>query len=264
MISGIWQRFEIRRKQQVSMFDLTGKKALVTGVGSPIGLGRAMAQGLKEFGAEVAIISRSARCFDLAKEDGFIAVQADLTHRDELKWAFNEIVEKLGTLDILINNHATGKRQEALTFPIEAWDLIMETNVTSVFLLCQLAAPIMIAKGYGKIINMASMATFFGIAETSSYTASKGAIGQLTKVLASEWSSRGINVNAIAPGLIETEMTSIVKRDPARREFFFQRITAGRFGKAEDLKGAAVFLASHASDYVHGAILPVDGGWMAR
>jgi 2-dehydro-3-deoxy-D-gluconate 5-dehydrogenase len=248
----------------MSMFDLTGKKALVTGVGSPIGLGRAMAQGLKEFGAEVVILSRGEGVFDIAKEDGHLAVQADLTNRTDLKRGFNEAVEKLGTLDILLNNHATGKRQEALTLPVETWDLIFETNVTSMFELCQLAGAIMIPKGYGKIINMASMATFFGIAETSAYTASKGAVGQLTKVLASEWSSRGVNVNAIAPGLVETQGTKILKTDPARREFFFQRISCGHFGKAEDMKGAAVYLASHASDYVHGAIIPVDGGWMAR
>lgn len=248
----------------MSMFDLTGKKALVTGVGSRIGLGRAMSQALKEYGAEVAIISRSNRAFDIAKEDGFFPIQADLANRKELKRGFDEAVQKLGTLDILINNHATGKRQEALMFPIEAWDLIFETNVTSVFLLCQMAAPIMIEKGYGKIINMASMSTFFGIAETSCYTATKGAIGQLTKVLASEWSTRGINVNAIAPGLIETEMTSGIKKDPARADFFLSRIPGRRPGKADDLRGTAVYLASHASDYVHGAIIPVDGGWLAR
>lgn len=248
----------------MKMFDLTGMKALVTGAGSPIGLGRAMAQGLKEYGAEVAILSRSKRVFDVAKEDGFVAVQADLTNRDELKRGFKEAVEKLGTLDILINNHGIGRRQESLTFPIEAWDAILETNLTSVFLLCQLAGPIMMEKGYGKIINMASVATFRGITETPSYAASKGGVGQLTKVLASEWSSRGINVNAIAPGLIETEMTAALKTNPARREYFFARIPAGRFGTAEDLKGTAVFLASHASDYVHGAIIPVDGGFLAR
>jgi 2-deoxy-D-gluconate 3-dehydrogenase len=122
----------------------------------------------------------------------------------------------------------------------------------------------MTEKGYGKIINMASMATFIGIPQVPSYVASKGGIGQLTKALASEWSAFGINVNAIAPGLIETEMTSGLKTNPARREYFFSRIPAGRFGKAEDLKGTAVFLASHASDYVHGAIIPVDGGFLAR
>jgi 2-deoxy-D-gluconate 3-dehydrogenase len=248
----------------MDLFDLTGKKALVTGAGSPVGLGRAMAQGLKEHGAEVATLSRSPRIFDVAREDGFIAVQADLSHRDELTRGFNEAVEKLGTLDILINNHGITRVQEALTFPMDAWDAMLETNLTSVFLLCRLAAPIMMKKGYGKIINIASMATFFGLTQIPSYVASKGGIGQLTKALASEWSASGINVNAIAPGLIETEMTSRLKTNPARREYFFARIPAGRFGKAEDVKGTAVFLASHASDYIHGAIIPVDGGFTAR
>jgi 2-deoxy-D-gluconate 3-dehydrogenase len=212
----------------------------------------------------VAILSRSKRIFDVAKEDGFIAVQSDLSNRSELTRGFGEAVEKLGTLDILINNHGITRVQEALTFPIDAWDAMLETNLTSVFLLCQLAAPIMIAKSYGKIINMASMATFFGLTQIPSYVASKGGIGQLTKALASEWSASGVNVNAIAPGLIETEMTSRLKTNPTRREYFFTRIPAGRFGKAEDLKGTAVFLASHASDYIHGAIIPVDGGFAAR
>lgn len=248
----------------MDLFNLEGKKALVTGAGSPVGLGRAMAQGLKEHGAEVLILSRSERIFEVAKEDGFLAVQADLSNRNELKGGFNQALEKLGTLDILINNHGITRVQETLTYPIEVWDKMLETNLTSIFLLCQLAAPIMMKKGYGKIINMASLATFFGITEIPSYVASKGGIGQLTKALASEWARHGINVNAIAPGLIETEMTRGLKTNPPRREYFFSRISAGRFGRAEDLKGTAVFLASHASDYVHGVIIPVDGGFSAR
>ena len=248
----------------MNLFDLTGKKALVTGVGSPAGLGRAMAQALKEHGAEVAILSRSQRVFEAAKQGGFLAVQADLANRPQLRRGFQEAVERLGTLDILINNHGITRVHEALTFPSDAWDLMLETNLTSVFLLCQSAAAIMMEKGYGKIINIASMATFFGITQIPSYVASKGGIGQLTKALASEWSSAGINVNAIAPGLIETEMTSGLKTNPTRREYFFTRIPAGRFGTADDLKGTAVFLASHASDYIHGAIIPVDGGFAAH
>jgi 2-deoxy-D-gluconate 3-dehydrogenase len=248
----------------MNLFDLSGKRALVTGAGSPIGLGRAMAQALKEHGAEVAIISRSKRIFEVAQADGFTAIQADLSNRDELKRGFNEAAEKLGTLDILINNHGITRVHESLTFPIDAWDKMIETNLTSVFLLCQLAAPIMLEKHYGKIINIASIGTFVGLTKIPSYVASKGGIGQLTKTLASEWSSGGVNVNAIAPGLIETEMTALLKTNPTRREYFFSRISAGRFGKPEDLKGTAVFLASHASDYVHGAIIPVDGGFLAR
>jgi 2-deoxy-D-gluconate 3-dehydrogenase len=248
----------------MSLFDLTGKCALVTGAGSPIGLGRAMAQALKEHGAQVAVLSRSSRIFDVARDDGFLAVQADLSNREELKRGFNEAVEKLGTLDILINNHGITRVQDSITFPIDAWDRMIETNLTSVFLLCQLAAPIMLQRQYGKIINMASLATFIGLTKIPSYVASKAGIGQLTKTLASEWASGGINVNAIAPGLIETEMTALLKSNPARREYFFSRISAGRFGKSDDLKGVAVFLASHASDYIHGAIIPVDGGFLAR
>ena len=248
----------------MSLFDLSGKRALVTGAGSSIGLGRAMAQALKEHGAEVAILSRSDRVFSVAKEDGFIPIQADLSNREHLKRGFNDAVEKLGTLDILVNNHGITHVQEALSFPIDVWDKMLETNLTSVFLLCQLAAPIMLAKAYGKIINLASLATFVGLTNVPSYVVSKAGIGQLTKSLASEWSGRGVNVNAIAPGLIETEMTARLKNNPQRREYFFSRIPAGRFGKAEDLQGAVVFLASHASDYVHGAIIPVDGGFLAH
>lgn len=237
---------------------------MVTGVGSMQGLGRAMAQALKESGAEVAVISRSARVFDVARADGFVAFQADLTNRSELDRAFKEAVEKLGTLDILINNHGMTYVHEAASYPEKAWDTLIETNLTSVFRLCQLAAPIMIERGYGKIINMASMATFLGLTQIPAYAASKGGVGQITKALASEWAAKGINVNAIAPGFMQTEMTAGLKNNPTRREFFFSRIAAGRWGEAADLKGVAIFLSSHASDYVHGAIIPVDGGYLAR
>jgi 2-deoxy-D-gluconate 3-dehydrogenase len=161
----------------MNLFDLSGKRAVVTGAGSPIGLGRAMAQALKQHGAEVAILSRSERVFDVAQEDGFVAVQADLSNRDELKRGFNEAVEKLGTLDVLINNHGITRVQESITFPIDAWDKMIETNLTSVFLLCQLAAPIMLAKHYGKIINIASIATFVGLTDLPSYVQAKGESG---------------------------------------------------------------------------------------
>lgn len=248
----------------MNLFDLSGRKAIVTGAGSKQGLGRAMAQALKESGAEVAVISRSARVFDVAREDGFLALQADLTNRRELNRAFKEAVEMLGTLDILVNNHATTYLHEAASFPTDAWDKVIETNLTSVFLLCQLAAPIMMEKGYGKIINMASLATFLGLTQIPAYAAAKAGVGQITKALASEWAAQGINVNAIAPGFIQTEMTAPLKNNASRREFFFSRIAAGRWGEAADLKGVAVFLSSHASDYIHGAIIPVDGGYLAR
>jgi 2-deoxy-D-gluconate 3-dehydrogenase len=248
----------------MNLFDLTGKRALVTGASSPQGMGRAMAQAFKAAGAEVAILSRTARVFDVAREDGFIAVQADLAKRADLRRGFGEAVDRLTTLDILVNCHGITHLHAAQTFPIEMWDRMLEVNLTSVLLLCQMAGTIMLEKGYGKIINLASMMTFFGGTLIPSYAASKGAVGQLTKALANEWAGRGVNVNAIAPGLIETEMTAGLKTNPVRRQEFFSRIPAGRFGQAADVQGAAVFLASHASDYVHGAIIPVDGGFLAR
>jgi 2-deoxy-D-gluconate 3-dehydrogenase len=246
------------------LFDLTGKKALVTGAGSPRGLARAMAQALKEAGAEVAILGRSVNVFAVAQEDGFIPIQADLADRDALERGFAEAVEKLSTLDILVNGHGIQRRHKAEVFPLEDWDQVLEVNLTSVFRLCQLAAHIMLAKGYGKIINVASMATFSGGIIIPAYTASKGGIGQLTKALANEWAARGINVNAIAPGYIHTEMTEALVKDPVRNRQILERLPAGRWGTPDDMKGATVFLASRAADYLHGAIIPVDGGWLAR
>jgi 2-dehydro-3-deoxy-D-gluconate 5-dehydrogenase len=248
----------------MNMFDLSGKKALVTGAGSPIGMGRAMAQALRDAGAEVVISSRSARVMDIGKEDGLHAIQADLTDRAQVQRGFDDAVAKLGSLDILVNNHGFTFVHEAETFPIETWDRMIETNLTSVFLLCQLAGKIMLPKGYGKIINMASMMSFFGGTMIPSYAASKGGIAQLTKALGNEWIAKGVNVNAIAPGLIETELTAGLKTNPVRREQFFSRIPAGRFGTADDVRGIAVFLASRASDYISGAIIPVDGGFLSR
>ncbi|MCX6028387.1 MAG: SDR family oxidoreductase [Chloroflexi bacterium] len=248
----------------MNLFDLTGKKALVTGAGSPSGLGRAMAQALQEQGAEVAILSRSARIFDIAREDGFFGIQADLVDREALKRGFDEALAHLGALDILVNAHGITKVHPAETFPVAEWDKMLEINLTSVFLLCQMAARIMIPKAHGKIINLASMTTFFGSTLIPSYAASKGGVGQLTRALANEWAGQGINVNAIAPGYMDTEMTAGLKTNHARRQEIFMRIPAGRFGTAGDIKGIAVFLASQASDYVHGAIIPVDGGYLGR
>jgi 2-dehydro-3-deoxy-D-gluconate 5-dehydrogenase len=248
----------------MDLFDLTGKKALVTGAGSPPGLGRGMAQALKAAGAEVAILSRRERIFTVGREDGFFAIQADLADRAELQRGFAEAVNYLQTLNILINAHGITFLHEADTFPIDVWHRMLEVNLTSVLLLCQLAGKIMLEKGHGKIINMASMMTFFGGTLIPSYAASKGAVAQLTKALANEWAGRNVNVNAIAPGFMETEMTAGLKTNPVRREQFFSRIPAGRFGQAADVQGVAVFLASAASDYVHGAIIPVDGDYLVR
>ena len=248
----------------MDLFDLTGQKALVTGAGSPRGLGRGMARGLQAAGAEVAILSRSDRVVTVAREDGFIPIQADLSDRADLKRGFREAVQKLGALDILINSHGVQRRHKAEQFPIEDWDMVIEVNLTSIFELCQLAAHIMLEKGYGKIINVASMLTFSGGFNIPAYAASKGGVGQLTKALANEWAGRGINVNAIAPGYLASDLIKPLMDDPVRSRQLLERIPAGRWGAPDDLRGTAVFLASRASDYVHGAIIPVDGGWLAR
>jgi len=249
----------------VNLFDLTDKKALVTGAGNRRGLAQAMATALREHGAEVAVLARGAGVFDVAEEGGFIPIQADLADRDALQQGFGEALAKLGTLDILVNSHGITHLDKAEEFPIEVWDRMLEINLTSVFQLCQLAARVMLPKGYGKIINIASMQTFLGGTLLASYAASKGGVGQLTKELANEWASRGINVNAIAPGYINTEMTRPrLEANPERKRRIVERIPIGRLGTADDLKGIAVYLASLASDYVCGTIIAVDGGFLAR
>lgn len=248
----------------MKLFDLTGKKALVTGAGNAKGLARAMAQGLKEAGADVAILDLASAVFDIAQEDGFIPVQANLADRDELKRGFSMAVEELGTLDILINSHGIQRRHKAELFPLVDWDAVIEVNLTSVFQLCQLAAHIMLEKGCGKIINMASLLSFSGGIMVPAYTASKAGVAQLTKALANEWAGRGINVNAIAPGYMATEMIAALVDDPVRSHQILERIPAGRWGTPKDVKGIAVFLASCASDYMHGTVIPVDGGWLSR
>jgi 2-deoxy-D-gluconate 3-dehydrogenase len=176
----------------------------------------------------------------------------------------DETVEKLGGLHILVNNAGIIRRNDAVNFTEEDWDAVMDTNLKSVFFLCQAAARHMIPNGGGKIINIASMLTFQGGIRVPSYTASKSGVGGLTKLLANEWASKGITVNAIAPGYIATNNTDALQKDETRNRQILERIPAARWGDPADLGGAAVFLASRASDYVQGHILAVDGGWLAR
>lgn len=250
----------------MSMFDLTGKKAIVTG-GSG-GLGRGLAEGLHEAGAELVIIGVSDRCFSMAAEMGkagakVYGVKGDLSDRQALQRAFAEAVEKLGgRLDILVNSAGIQRRSPCADFPIEDWDAVIETNLNAVFLLCQLAGRLMIKQGKGKIINVASMLSFFGGYTVPAYAASKGGIAQLTKALSNEWAKLGINVNAIAPGYIDTPLNTALINDPVRNKKILDRIPAGRWGTPEDVKGIAVFLAAEASNYVDGAIIPVDGGYL--
>ena len=250
------------------MFDLTGKKAFVTG-GSR-GLGKGMAEGLLRAGADVAIVSSSdaisgtANMLGQAAGRPVHALQADLSDRSELPRAFEKGVKQLGGLDILVVNHGIQRRYPAKDFPVEDWDVILETNLTSMFLLNQLAGRVMLPQGHGKIINVASLLSFSGGITVPAYAAAKGGVAQLTKALANEWAGRGVNVNAVAPGYIETDSTSALLADPIRNRDITIRIPAGRWGQPEDLQGIVVFLASEASAYIHGVVIPVDGGWMAR
>ena len=245
-----------------NLFDLSGQKALVTG-GSG-GLGRAMAEGLKAAGAAVAIAGVSDRVAAVASELGCVGLRADLANRAEPRHLFDEALAALGQVDILVTAHGIVTRRKAEDFSIEEWDNALEVNLTSVFALCQLAGRHMLARGYGKIITIASMLSFSGGITVPAYAASKGGIAQITKALANEWAGRGVNVNAVAPGYFDTPLAAGVKNDPVRYRKVLDRIPAERWGQPADLKGAVVFLASRASDYVHGIVLPVDGGWLAR
>ena len=247
-------------------FDLSGKVALVTGANT--GIGQAIALALAEAGADIAAVGRTPaqETVEKARALGRRAeiVSADLSTIEPVQRIVDETVDKLGGLDILVNNAGIIRRADAVDFTEEDWDAVVDTNLKSVFFLCQAAGRHMIANGGGKIINIASMLTFQGGIRVPSYTASKSGIGGLTKLLANEWASKGVNVNAIAPGYIATNNTAALQADEVRNKSILDRIPAGRWGDASDLGGAAVFLASRAADYVQGHILAVDGGWLAR
>ena len=249
-------------------FSLAGRVAVVTGANTGIGQGIAVA--LAEAGADVAAVGRSSpdETCDRVRSMGrrFLAVRADLASASaaDCQQVVQEVVGQLGAVEILVNNAGIIRRGEALDFSEADWDEVLNVNLKSVFFLAQAAARTMVPQGRGKIINIASMLSFQGGVRVASYTASKSGVMGITRILANEWASKGINVNAIAPGYIATRNTAALKDDETRNREILGRIPAGRWGVPEDLGGAAVFLSSSASDYVHGAILPVDGGWLAR
>ncbi len=249
------------------MFSLEGRKAIVTGGGGAIG--SAIADALHEAGAEVAIVGRSEQTDAAAARIGsaarpVLAVRGDLNDRTALPRTMEDAVARLGGLDILVACHGHAKAGDAVDFAMTDWDATIEANLSSVFELCQFAAARMIPTGYGKIITIASMLSFGGGYRAAAYAASKGGVAQLTKALANEWAGKGINVNAIAPGYIQTSLNRHVWQDAERSKQVLARLPSGRWGDPGDLKGAAVFLAAAASDYVHGIVLPVDGGWLSR
>jgi 2-deoxy-D-gluconate 3-dehydrogenase len=251
-----------------NMFDLNGKTALVTG--GTRGLGRGMAEGLAEAGAKVVIVGSSAGVLKTAEElraKGLdvAGIRADLGQRDKIPTMFQEALKMLGgKIDILLNDAGVQRRNHCEDFTLEDWDTVINVNLNAVFVLCQLAGREMLKQGSGKIINMASMLSFFGGFTVPAYAASKGAVAQLTKALSNEWAGKNIQVNAIAPGYMATEMNTALINDNGRNTEILARIPAGRWGTPEDMKGLAVFLASDASNYVSGAVIPLDGGYLAK
>ena len=249
-----------------NLFDLTGRVALVTGASR--GLGAAMARSLALAGAHVAIHASGAEPTATAEAIGprvrTLPLVADLRNRVETDSLIAETIGRMGGLDILVNNAGIIRRADAADHSDEDWDEVLEIDLTSAFRLCRAAGRHMLAQRRGKIINITSLLAFQGGIRVPAYAAAKGGLAQLTKALANEWGGRGVNVNAIAPGYMQTDNTRALFDDPIRNEQITSRIPAGRWGKPDDLAGAAVFLASAASDYVHGHVLVVDGGWMGR
>jgi 2-deoxy-D-gluconate 3-dehydrogenase len=247
-------------------FDLTGQVAVVTGANTGIGQGIAIA--LANAGADIAAVGRTApdATGEAVRAAGrrFSFIEADLGAAKVAQPVIDAAVAALGGVDILINNAGIIRRADSVDLSEEDWDAVMEVNLKTTFFLCQAAGRVMIAKGRGKIVNIASLLSFQGGVRVASYTASKHGVAGLTKLLANEWAAKGVNVNAIAPGYFVTNNTEALRKDEDRSRQILERIPAGRWGRPDDLGGAAVFLASRASDYVHGTVLAVDGGWLAR
>jgi 2-dehydro-3-deoxy-D-gluconate 5-dehydrogenase len=249
-------------------FQLKGKNALVTG--SRKGLGRAIAVALAEAGANVGCHGRDPNpgpwCDEIrAVGRGTFYFSADLADSKACAALIEKTISEFGSIDILVNNAGVIRRAPAAEYSAEFWDELIAVNLTAVFRLSQLAGKHMLDRGRGgKILNIASLLSFQGGILVPAYAAAKGGVAQLTKALANEWAGKGININAIAPGYMVTDNTTALRSDPVRSRQIMERISAGRWGQPRDLAGAAIFLCSSASDYVHGHVLAVDGGWLAR
>jgi 2-deoxy-D-gluconate 3-dehydrogenase len=250
----------------VNPFDLTGKVALVTGANT--GLGQGIALALAEAGADIAAagIVPADETGEKVKALGrkFLNIDANLISIEPVDRIVAETLSGLGRLDILVNNAGLIRRADAIEFSEKDWDDVMNVNIKSAFFMAQAAGKHFIAQGYGKIINIASMLSFQGGIRVPSYTASKSGIAGITRLLANEWAAKGVNTNAIAPGYMATDNTAQIRADEVREKAILDRIPANKWGTPADLGGTAVFLASRASDYVNGAVIPVDGGWLAR
>lgn len=247
-------------------FDLSGRTAVVTGGGRGLGLG--MSKALLDAGADVVVLARGGvpaeletYAADRGRTVSFFRV--DLADPASIDAVAAEVLAE-HTVDILVNNAGTQDRYPAAEFPLDAWDAVLDVNLRAVFQLCQLFGRPMLERGAGKIVNLASLLSFQGGFTVPAYAASKGAVAQVTKALCNEWAGQGVNVNAVAPGYMATDMNSALLADPDRLAQLSVRIPAGRWGNPEDIGNVVVFLASDAAAYVHGQVLAVDGGWMAR
>lgn len=249
------------------MFRLEGKVAAITG--ATRGIGRQMAIALAEAGAKIALLQRNVKDNTVQKEietlgQTCIIVPCDLENQAQVKAAIPTVVKELGQIDILVNNAGIQRRSPSVLFSEEDWDDVINVNLKCVWLLCQEAGKYMVPRRKGKIINIASLLSFQGGLTVPAYAAAKGGVAQLTKALANEWAKENVNVNAIVPGYIATDMNEALIKDETRSRQILERIPANRWGTPEDFKGTVVFLASDASNYIHGHLLAVDGGWLGR
>lgn len=247
-------------------FDLSGKVAVITGGNR--GIGKAIALGLAEQGADIAIVDLTVGEETLAEIEALGRKAWGFTYNLRNFGGFDQLVQdilaKTGGLDILVNNAGMTIRHPSVEFPEADWDKVMDINAKAVFFLSQAAGKHMLEKGYGKIINIASLLSFQGGFTVPAYAASKGAVAQMTKSLSNEWAGQNVNVNAVAPGYLNTELNTALINDPVRSRQILERIPAGRWGLPADIAGAVAFLAAPASDYVNGIIIPIDGGWLGR
>ncbi|RIW28602.1 SDR family oxidoreductase [Bacillus salacetis] len=249
------------------LFNLSGKVAAITG--ATRGIGKSMAIALAEAGADIALLQRDTERTDIKSEIELtgrkcIIIPCDLEKKEEVKEAIPNVVREYGQIDILVNNAGIQRRSPSVDFSETDWDDVLSINLKMVWLLCQEAGRYMVPEGQGKIINIASLLSYQGGFTVPAYAAAKGGVAQLTKALSNEWAKEGVNVNAIVPGYIATDMNTALIKDPVRSKQILDRIPADRWGSPDDFKGTVVYLASDASKYVHGHLLAVDGGWLGR
>ncbi len=248
------------------LFDISGRNAIITGASR--GLGLSIAEGYARAGANLILISRHMPPEELERLKGYHtrvkAYEFDLSNTGQIPDLIRNILDEWGKIDILVNNAGTQRRSDSVNFSDEDWDYVCTVNEKSTFVMCREVGRHMVARRKGKIINFASLLAFQGGLRVPAYAASKGAVMQFSKSFANEWAAFGVNVNCIAPGYFTTEMNSELMDDSVRKEQISARIPTGRWGKPEDLVGTAIYLASHASDYVNGITIPVDGGWLGR